>query len=167
MADKSLVLTGEAAGTARYRLLEPVRQYALERLRWQPQAGLEARFIDHFAERGLAQLDRLCGAGREVAMRELEADLGNLRGAWAMAVERADIGALDRLARGLWWYWNFSNRFNEGHSLCRQALDALASVSEGPGYLAHAMGALEWIRGDQDSASAMDFSCRYQIMLRC
>ena len=41
LADKSLVMTDEQAGATRYRMLETVRQYALDRLR---ECGEEAQW---------------------------------------------------------------------------------------------------------------------------
>src|ERR1700741_4616837 len=41
LADKSLVVTDEQAGATRYRMLETVRQYALDRLR---ESGEESRW---------------------------------------------------------------------------------------------------------------------------
>src|SRR5207237_1437333 len=47
LVDKSLVVTDEHAGATRYRMLETVRQYALDRLR---ETGEEARWRHrHFA----------------------------------------------------------------------------------------------------------------------
>lgn len=50
LADKSLVVTDDSDGRTRYRLLETVRQYALEKLRESGDAdAVRARHRDHYA----------------------------------------------------------------------------------------------------------------------
>jgi non-specific serine/threonine protein kinase len=51
LADKNLVITEEHQGTTRYRMLETIRQYALDRLR---ETGEEARWRDRHFEWVLA-----------------------------------------------------------------------------------------------------------------
>ncbi|MGZ9234513.1 MAG: AfsR/SARP family transcriptional regulator [Anaerolineales bacterium] len=126
LADKSLVIveSGSDTGETRYRLLETIRQYALERL---AEAG-EARdtrdgHLDFFAR--LAEQAEPMMFGRESPRwyRKLDQELDNIRSAieWATNSGRADI-ALD-VAGSLVYFW-FAHGLggSEWHDRVQQAL---------------------------------------------
>jgi non-specific serine/threonine protein kinase len=124
---KSLVaVEHDPSGGRRYRLLEMVRQYALERLM---EAGavdrLRARhfefFYDEFRSGHTSLRDRTQGT----FVRRLAADQDNVRAAleWAFAGD----GAVDRgveLAGALFWFWTKRGQFAEGRRWLERALGA-------------------------------------------
>ena len=130
--DKSLlVVQQDGAGQARYRMLETVRQYALDVL---GQAG-EA---DAARDRHLASIVALA----EQALAQVQ---GPQQGAWMLrlAQEQEDILAAHhwclraaegpqaaiRLVAGLWRYWVASGQLDRGQALAEQALaDAPAQL---------------------------------------
>lgn len=72
LADKSLVVTDDSDGRTRYRLLETVRQYALEKLRESGDAdAVRARHRDHYAAVA-AGLDAPSVAGHERRLNQAE-----------------------------------------------------------------------------------------------
>jgi len=114
----------DAAGRARYSMLEPVRDCARERLE---RSGLSAGVADahaaHYA--ALAALgDRELRSGRRLAMlARLESERGNLRAALhhLLHVRRDAARALALAADSAWW-WYFSGTLVEGRQWLAAAL---------------------------------------------
>jgi predicted ATPase/DNA-binding SARP family transcriptional activator len=127
LVDKSLVLREAAAGDARYRLLETVRQFAAEKL--QQSRGRNAlrerhaRFFVGLAEAAAPKV--FAGAGDPPTLARLDEEIGNLRAVFDWAAE--DDGGSEyeqRLVYALHWYWFARGHFNEararaGHALAR------------------------------------------------
>ena len=116
LVDKSLVSTEESEAATRYRLLETVRQYALEKLAESGEAeAVRTRHRDHY----LLVAAGLEPAGREEVERRLdrvEADIDNLRAAFQWSLEISDAEAALRLASSLQPLWLDRNRILEGRS---------------------------------------------------
>ena len=125
LVEQSLV-TAEAGrrGRDRYGMLEPVRQYALEKLEeaGEPEARRRshAAFYLALAERAHPELQ----TARQVEWHgRLDRDYGNLRAAvsWALAEGEAEITA--RLGWALWLYWSVRDRHEEGRMWMEAALE--------------------------------------------
>ncbi|NHA66828.1 ATP-binding protein [Phycicoccus flavus] len=99
----------------RFRLLEPVRQYAAVRLR-DAEAALSTAtaHADHLLDLGTAAHRRLQTARIGPPLDRLEADHANLRSAFLRLLEldRPDDAA--RLAGGVWLYLGLRGRAREG-----------------------------------------------------
>jgi predicted ATPase/DNA-binding CsgD family transcriptional regulator len=151
LVDKSLVVTGAMAGGGlRYGMLEPVRQYALERLVEDSEAEeRHLRHAEHYlalaekAERGLMGVDQGLWVGR------LRTELGNLRGAlsWSLEPEEAPWEERReelrlRLAGALWRFWQI-----EGLKEGRRWLETTLERDPGgfPGARARALSGLGFI----------------------
>ncbi|GAA0912249.1 BTAD domain-containing putative transcriptional regulator [Nonomuraea longicatena] len=126
LVDRSLVVMANDGGRPRYRLLESIAAYSLERLR---EAGehevFKRRHRAHYtalAERG----DRhLRGHDQRRWLRRLDGEGPNLRAALDCAIkdDTPPSGDAARLVGALAWYWVLRGRLGEG---CR----ALAAVLE-------------------------------------
>lgn len=116
LVDKSLVSTEESGAATRYRLLETVRQYALEKLAESGEAeAVRTRHRDHY----LLVAAGLEPAGHEEIERRLdrvEADVDNLRAAFQWSLEMSDAESALRLASSLQPLWLDRNRILEGRS---------------------------------------------------
>jgi predicted ATPase/DNA-binding SARP family transcriptional activator len=124
LVDKSLVVADDDRDGYRYRLLEPVRQYARERLREAAESTtLQARHLAFFLEVARTLDPEAADAGRSVAPARLEADHDNLRAALGWAVSREPEDAL-RLAVHVWPMWMARSHFQEGSRWLRAALAA-------------------------------------------
>jgi DNA-binding CsgD family transcriptional regulator len=114
LVDKSLVIAENAGGSTRYRLLETVRQYALEKLSESIEADqIRARHRDHFT----AVAARLDAPGRneyEPLIEQAEAEIDNLRAAFIWSLENADIAKAVGLATSLQPLWLAHGRVLEG-----------------------------------------------------
>jgi non-specific serine/threonine protein kinase len=128
LVDKSLVLEEEQGGAARYRLLEPVRQYARQRLGRSGEPGAtQRRHAAHFLE--LAERAESGVLGREQAawLGRLAREHDNLRAALRWAGERGEAGPGLRLGAALFIFWMAYGYLGE----CRRWLEPL--LDAGPG----------------------------------
>ncbi|QUH00096.1 tetratricopeptide repeat protein [Saccharopolyspora erythraea] len=124
LVDHSLVVVAESAGGLRYRLLETVAAYSLERLAEAGEADrvrlAHAEFHIDLAEQAER---RLRGHDQRRWLERLDAESANLRAAldWAVRHRRPDLAL--RLVNALAWYWFLRGRHQEGHRALTAALD--------------------------------------------
>jgi tetratricopeptide (TPR) repeat protein len=130
----------------RYGMLEPVRQYASEKLEESGEAEeTKRRHLAHFlglAEEadltyGLLTGTRLTGAQGEAWMDRLEREHDNLRTSLGWAKERGDVEAGLRLAGALSWFWWMRGYFGEGRNWTE---DFLGKAARGD------LGAMDGVR---------------------
>ena len=116
LVDKSLLLAESSSARVRYRLLETVRQYALEKLSGSGEADtVRSRHRDHYTSMTARLGAPGCGEyERLIAQAEIEID--NLRAAFAWSRERRDIDAALGLACSLQPLWLMRARVQEGLS---------------------------------------------------
>jgi predicted ATPase/transcriptional regulator with XRE-family HTH domain len=124
LVEQSLVVaeTSPEGGT-RYRMLEPVRQYALERLRESDEAD-EARWRHARYYLALAEEaePRIKERDQGEWLDRLEADNDNLRAAIGWSLEAGDARAAARIGWALGMYWVMRARHSEGRLLMEQTL---------------------------------------------
>jgi predicted ATPase/DNA-binding CsgD family transcriptional regulator len=114
LVDKSLVVAENASGRTRYRLLETVRQYALEKLGESGEAeAVRERHRDHYMSLA-ALLDAASGSGHEQRLDQIEVEIDNLRSAFAWSLEAADTSKALQLASSLQPLWQSRGRILEG-----------------------------------------------------
>ncbi len=118
LVDKSLVEARVHGPEARYRLLEPVRQYAWDHLLARGEAGdLQRRHAQYYAEFAEGAEPELMSPDRSAAIERLVAEEDNLRAAlsWSRRSSRAADRELGlRLAAPMCWFWNFRGQVSEG-----------------------------------------------------
>jgi predicted ATPase len=124
LTDKSLVMVGAtASGAARYRMLEPIRQYAGEKLLENGEAAdarsRHARFFLTLAENAEPML---AGPQQEPWVKQLEDEHDNLRAALAWVLEREEGERGLRFAGALWRFWYTRGYLSEGIGWLEQAL---------------------------------------------
>jgi predicted ATPase/transcriptional regulator with XRE-family HTH domain len=127
LLDKSLILTEGRRGAARYRLLEPVRQYAARVLEQSGDpAGPRRRHRDWFLHLAERAETRLWTAEQREWLTRLETEHDNLRAALDFCVTtpgESETGLL--LARALWQFWLLRGHFADG----RHWLESLLRVT--------------------------------------
>jgi predicted ATPase/DNA-binding XRE family transcriptional regulator len=113
LVEQSMVVAEPAR--ARYGMLEPVRQYALEKLEEAGESdavgGAHARYYLTLAERAGPQLR---GPEQKAWLARLEIELGNLRAAIAWALDHGEVETLARIARTSWLFWWMRGHVGEG-----------------------------------------------------
>ncbi|OQZ94432.1 hypothetical protein BST10_18710 [Mycolicibacter algericus DSM 45454] len=125
LVDKSLVIADSTGESTRFRLLQTVQQYALEKLEQSGEAeGIRARHRDHYA--ALFDAGATAGYGWHIAQAELEID--NLRAAFTWSREHGDIELAAHLASSLFPLWIHSQTL-EGLAWFDAVLTAPASMA--------------------------------------
>jgi predicted ATPase/class 3 adenylate cyclase/DNA-binding CsgD family transcriptional regulator len=105
LVDKSLVATEDSPQGTRYRLLETVRQYAQEKLSESREGNdIRARHRDHYTAL-VAALDAPAATDRQRRIDQAEAEIDNLRAAFAWSRENSDTDLALTLASSLEPLW--------------------------------------------------------------
>lgn len=174
LVDQSLVVVDQTPGGApRYRLLEPVRQYAAELLERSGEAqvvlGRHAAYYLELAEQGDPQLRQ---ETQLIWFDRFEEEHANLRAALAWLLEEGESEASLRLAGALGWFWFIRGYVSEGRmwlgralrAQVREATDVTGAVDVSDGSEAtealsrpralslHRAGMLAWLEGDFPAA---------------
>jgi predicted ATPase/class 3 adenylate cyclase/DNA-binding CsgD family transcriptional regulator len=114
LVDKSLLAADDSRGRTRYRLLETVRQYALEKLGESGEADtVRSRHRDYYTAIA-AVLDAPAGTDYEQRLEQAETEIDNLRAAFAWSRENSDIDLALTLTSSLQPLWLARGRFREG-----------------------------------------------------
>jgi len=131
LVDKNLLARDNAAdGEARFRLLETIREFGLERLDASGQAEdarrRHAEYYLHLAERADPEL---IGPGQAEWRPRLAADAPNLRAAveWSLTTGRDDLAL--RLVGSLGWFWSTWGDVGDGRACIERALAQAAPAS--------------------------------------
>jgi predicted ATPase/DNA-binding SARP family transcriptional activator/DNA-binding CsgD family transcriptional regulator len=156
LVDKSLVVAGPATGGAlRYRMLEPIRQYAREALEESGEAEeVRARHAAFFLALAEEAEPGLIGPQQSAWAERLEREHDNLREALWWVLKRGQAGPLGlRFSAALWRFWLLRSYWSEGVGWLAQALTgggpataARVKALEGLGYLVQAQGDFERAR---------------------
>jgi predicted ATPase/DNA-binding SARP family transcriptional activator/DNA-binding CsgD family transcriptional regulator len=156
LVDKSLVIA-EASNDRqlRYRMLEPVKQYAWERLEEREESDdtlrRHAAFFLALAEEAEPELK---GAAQEEWLERSEVEHDNFRMALSWAMERGEAELALRLGAALGEFWHM----HVHHSEARRWLeDALAKEGGSPSARMKALeraAFLAWEAGDYERAAA-------------
>jgi DNA-binding CsgD family transcriptional regulator/tetratricopeptide (TPR) repeat protein len=116
LVDKSLVVAENTGGRTRYRLLETIRQYALEKLGESGEAdAVRSRHRDHYASMA-AMLDAPARSDYEQRVEQAEVEMDNLRSAFGWSLENAEIERALELASSLQPLWHARGRIREGRA---------------------------------------------------
>ena len=114
LVDKSLVVVENTSGRTRYRLLETVRQYALEKLGESGEADdVRTSHRDYYTALAAA-LDAPAGQDHEQCIEQAETDIDNLRAAFAWSRENGDVESALALASSLQPLWLARGHIREG-----------------------------------------------------
>jgi non-specific serine/threonine protein kinase len=154
LVDRSLVgAAADPAGPTRYRMLDVLRDYAVDKLR---EAGeLEAawrRFTASFLRIAESAAEQLTTAGGERRLDELATEHDNFRAILATGAPSDPAQAL-RLASALTDYWRLRGHYTEAR------LHLKVAVRRAPAYTPELVGALQslgmlaFLQGDQADAA--------------
>ena len=131
LVEKSLVEMRESGDTARYRLLETVRQYANERLVERGEADESKKRHAEFFFSLVAEAEpHMLTARRPAWVDKLQAELDNIRQTLTWSRE-GDPELHMRLVGLVHWFWFSTGQWPEARSWLRSAL-TLGEISDRP-----------------------------------
>jgi predicted ATPase/DNA-binding SARP family transcriptional activator/DNA-binding CsgD family transcriptional regulator len=158
LVDKSLAMSEITGGDrARYGMLEPVRQYAQERLEEEGESEeVRRRHLTFFLVLAEEAEPKLRGPGDMVWLERLEAEHDNIRVALSWALQREETELVLRIGGALWMFWQAHGHVGEGRGWLETALaeDEQASAA----VRSKALEAVFWLmlhQGDLDQAQAV------------
>ena len=152
LVQKSLVVAEPArVDAARYRMLDTIREYALEKLQQSGEADWRRRHADYFVGWGVEATKRLGGPQQAVWLRRIDEEEPNIRLAleWTLT-EQPDAAA--RLAAAMGQFWWMRRRFSEGLDWLQRAAEVEISAPEVRAAALVARARLSRRIGDYDSA---------------
>jgi len=130
LVDKSLVVTDEQAGATRYRMLETMRQYALDRLH---DSGEESQWRGSHLACFVALAEEffagVAGPKQQSWFSQIASEHDNVRAALAWSAESSPVEGL-RLANALIGFWRVRGHLAEGREWLARLLDAFPT--DGP-----------------------------------
>jgi predicted ATPase/DNA-binding SARP family transcriptional activator len=158
LIDKSLVMAEMQGGEARYRMLEPIRQYAAEKLRESGELDqVQERHCHFFLLFAEETESKLKGPEQVQWLNRLEIEYDNLRAAlsWALAAGKAELSL--RLVVGLNLFWRLRDYLNEGRAWTEQALRQTPTPeqTESRGRALNALMHLATFQGDYAAARSL------------
>ena len=158
LIDKSLVVAEDNQFGTRYRMLETVRQYALEKLGESGEADtVRDRHRDHYTELATL-LDTPTRGGHRREVERADAEMDNLRSAFAWCRENAEVITALQLASALQPVWVTRGRILEGAAWFDSALAdaAVHHVEVPPAVRARALADRATLEGMQSIHDNMD-----------
>ena len=162
LVDKNLVVAEERGVTTRYRLLETVHQYAVERLQGcGKEAHWHRRHHAHFLALAEEAEPQLTGTNQKAWLDRLEAEHDNFRAALARSLETVQDGEAGmRLAGALARFWLVRGYLTEGRGWLSRLLAAMPAGTSATHAKAHNWsGVLAWKQGDYQAAQASYEQC--------
>jgi predicted ATPase/DNA-binding SARP family transcriptional activator/DNA-binding CsgD family transcriptional regulator len=157
LVDKSLVVAeATTEGRVRYKMLEPIRQYAQERLKESKESDATRRRHAAFSLALAEEAEpNLKGAAQEERLGRLETEHDNFRAALSWTVEQGEVELALRLSSALVEFWHLHVHHNEA----RRWLEvALAEEGGSPNARMKALERacfLSWEQGDYERAVAL------------
>jgi predicted ATPase/transcriptional regulator with XRE-family HTH domain len=158
LVDKSLAVVDTRDDVARYRLLEPIRQYAHEKLEAADEATLySARHAAALLELAQTGETALGGPDEIATLDRLEVEHDNVRAAlrWSLATGSGQAESGLRSATALFGFWERRGHYKEG---CTWLDQALAAAEDAGGRLRapalNALATLRWRSGETERAYA-------------
>jgi predicted ATPase len=152
LLDKSL-LTRDAV-TGRYRLLEPVRRYAWDKViekAWHED--LERSHAVYFTQLAESLSGPIRTPDHGAALDRLEREHDNLRAALRWSLDHGEADLALRIGSALWPFWKLRGHMSEGREWLERALDSSPDVP--PEVLAHGLrGAGDLAAGQSDYEQA-------------
>ncbi|MPY78855.1 MAG: LuxR family transcriptional regulator [Actinophytocola sp.] len=162
LVDKSIVIADHQDGRLRYRLLETIRQYGLERLANDgDETAVRKRHRDYFVHLVERALTEWLSPDQEAWLTTLLREHNNLRTAFELCLaepDPADTGT--QMAGALWFFWIATGLTNEGRRWLERSLESNQRPSHARARALWVCGYLCTIQEDLAAARPMIAECR-------
>ena len=160
---KSLLQRTGSGSSTRIRMLETVREFALDEL--GASGDLEdvaQQHLAHVTSRLTAAAALLTGPHQREGSARMSAEMGNVRAALDYAVRSRRLQAISDILRSLLWYWIPRGQFTEGEAWAARALDIMSNEGDEANRAAilDVTGWLRLMAGDWAGARPYFQACR-------
>ena len=143
LVDKSLCLADDQGADPRYRLLETIRQYGLEKLSESTDGEtVRDRHRDFYLGFAVQAEERLQGPDQVAWLNRLETDHDNLRAALRWSIDRDEMEPALRLGSVLWPFWDTHGYVREGRAWLDELLARARARPSSSAFSAMSRGAL-------------------------
>ncbi|MBV9469492.1 MAG: tetratricopeptide repeat protein, partial [Abitibacteriaceae bacterium] len=164
LRESSLLLleenAAESGGGMRFRLLEMIREYALDHLPPERQEELAQRHAAYYLQFAEEANKHLSGPDTRIWLNRLEAEHENLRAALSWSLEQAPDLAL-QLCGALGQFWQVRGHIHEGRAYLERALTKTPDAAPAQRALAlRHLGMLAWSQGDFTRATEVQQQAR-------
>ncbi|MPZ68358.1 MAG: hypothetical protein GEU71_02390 [Actinobacteria bacterium] len=130
LVENSIIQPAAGGLDPRFRMLESIRQFALEMLDASSEAdAIRSRHAHHFFDLSQGQHDALRSSRQLEALDLLEAEEGNFRGAMRRLLEEGRHEDVASIGWAVWPYWWMRGRQAYGRTLMEAVLDESADVT--------------------------------------
>ncbi|WP_421693591.1 tetratricopeptide repeat protein [Aestuariivirga sp.] len=160
---KSLLQRTGSRSSSRIRMLETVREFALEQLAASGDlAAVSNQHLDHVSTLVAAAAERLTGPHQREAAARIQAEMDNVRAALDYAIHSRRLEAASAILRSLLWYWIPRGQFTEGETWASRALKVVPDEGEEANRAAilDVAGWLRMMAGDWAGAGPYFQACR-------
>ncbi|HKF17932.1 MAG TPA: LuxR C-terminal-related transcriptional regulator [Candidatus Dormibacteraeota bacterium] len=150
LVERSLVMRESIRERARFRLLETVRRYGLERLRESGEESIVSRRHSRWCVRVAREAnDEWWGPRQREVLDRLQLEEPNLRAALDFCVrEPANAGTGLAICANTWFFWNVQGKIAEGRRWISALLDLDDTPSAERAWSLAALGTLMYAQGD-------------------
>jgi DNA-binding CsgD family transcriptional regulator/tetratricopeptide (TPR) repeat protein len=146
-------------GGVRYRLLEPIRQYALEKLEERGEVeDTKHAYSQYFLALAEEAEPELLGPRETEWYDRLEEEHDNIRAALSWSLEGAEPELGLRLAGAIWWFWQRHGHLSEGLWWLDEGLAKGGGASAVA--RAKALGGIGWLAYGQADVDRMKGSAK-------
>jgi predicted ATPase/DNA-binding CsgD family transcriptional regulator len=115
LVEKSLLQEGQRNGSARFTMLQTIREFAAEKLAVSGEAEetfeRHARWVLCFAEQAQPEI---YGWASRRGLARFDAEIDNFRTALSWMIDKGEAEAAQRLAFATCWYWYVTGQAGEG-----------------------------------------------------
>jgi predicted ATPase len=155
LVEQSLIVVQppKTGGEARYRMLELVREYALEKLEESGEAEeARRRHAEFFLDLAEEAEPELRGSRQVEWLERLEGENENLRVAMSWALDTDHAETATRLGWALWLFWRFHGHQHEGRKWVEVLLERDVPPSLRPRAV-HAAMSMAYMQGDYEAVA--------------
>jgi len=157
LEDKSLIAVDRTTDSARYRMLQMVREYASEHLTHEESEASGLRHLEYFVGTAEEAEVNLSGPNQGEWLKRLDSEHDNLRIGLETAKRNPDLADAGlRLAGSLARFWHIRGILSEGrrHLAALLSLAGKPRVTTGWGLAFNGAGILAWAQSDLNAAES-------------
>lgn len=145
LVDKSLVIVEPQGDRNRYRMLETLREYALEQFTDHKELRRVQSQHAHYFHQFACQVEpQLVRAEQYMWLNRLEIELANLRAALDFLIQEQSTTLALQMTTALYRFWDYRGYVNEGREWLHRALALSITVSDEL-HAAHTQVAASWL----------------------